>query len=700
MIGPQNGDVDLVSLLTKGVTSLRVTPIRCNTPEEALDVLRTRPIDTLIWDTRALKVQHVLATLPSLTEQMHGAALIVISPTHTADKQLLEQAWHDEKNRIYAIVSDGLTLQSTWEQLLRNALQHASRVRQLQAVRTALRTREEAWDLIARSGHVGLWNWDLTSDRIEYSLRWKHLIGHSGDDVGQHPKEWFERVHPEDLDGLKNQIAMHKEGLCSYLLHEYRMRHKDGSYRWMLCRGMIQRDAAGEASRMAGTQTDISQHRIAEQRLLHDAFHDRLTGLPNRALFMERLERAAAYARRQPSYLYAILLLDIDRFKNINDSLGHHRGDQMLLALVERIRSCLRKIDTLARLSSDEFTVLLDGIRTSDEALRIAERLHVALASPFQLDEHEVFASSSIGIAVSDQATDEDPTVLLRQADTALHRAKTRGYARYELFDPSTHNHDVRLLTLENQLRRAIEHEDFVLMYQPIIDLSNNALAGVEALVRWKADDGSYISPTDFISLAEETGLIIPIGNWVMREAFRQMVSWQQEFPQARAMYLSVNISPKQFSQVGFVNVISRALSTAGLSPRHVHLEITENVLADNMDTTATMMQDLTAMGLRLSIDDFGTGYSSLRSLHRFPISSLKIDRTFIADLQNDNDKNAIVHTILTLAKNLSLDVVAEGIETPQQLAYLTQQNCAFGQGFLFAKPMLPADLERLLFRK
>src|SRR5215218_831708 len=430
---------------------------------------------------------------------------------------------------------------------------------------------------------------------------------------------------------------------------------------------------------------DISRRKQMEEKLLHDAFHDALTGLPNRALFMDHLKLAVERAKRpKKKYLFAVLFLDLDRFKIINDSLGHTMGDQLLVATAARIQKCLRHLDTVARFGGDEFAVLLDGVEDVNDTIRVAQRLHREITTPINVGGHEVFTSVSIGIALSNTGY-ERPEDVVRDADTAMYRAKAAGKSRYEIFDTGMHSRAVALLRLETDLRRAVEREEFVVHYQPIVSLFDDSIQGFEALVRWQHPERGLIAPSEFIPVAEETGLIIPLGRWVLRESCRQMHQLQAASAAQRPLSLSVNLSGKQFMQLDLVGQVKEILRETGFDPRRLQLEITESSVIENTETVTEMLLQLRALGIRLSMDDFGTGYSSLSYLHRFPIHTLKIDRSFVSGGDGENE---IVRTIIMLARNMGMDIVAEGVETKEQLAYLKELRCEYGQGFLFSRPL------------
>lgn len=431
---------------------------------------------------------------------------------------------------------------------------------------------------------------------------------------------------------------------------------------------------------------DITALKQAEAQLIHDAFHDGLTGLPNRALFMERLERALVRTKRHTDYKFAVLFLDLDRFKVVNDSLGHAIGDLLLVSLAQRLQACLRSGDTVARLGGDEFTILLDDIQDATEVTDIAERLYKELTSSFNLNGYEVFTSASIGIAIGTSSYNR-PEELLRDADIAMYRAKELGRARYEIFDSMMYAAAMNILQLETNLRRAIERREFEIHYQPIVSLLTNKIVGFEALVRWQQPQHGLISPVQFISLAEETGLIVPIGYWVLREACCQLRAWQMQFS-THQLTISVNLSSKQFLQPDLIEQIAQILQETELGANSLKLEITESVLMENTQSATAMLLQLRDMNIGIHIDDFGTGYSSLSYLNRFPTSALKIDRSFVSQMGIERENWEIVKAIVTLADSLHIDVIAEGVETSSQLAQLKELNCQYAQGYFFSPPL------------
>jgi diguanylate cyclase (GGDEF)-like protein/PAS domain S-box-containing protein len=441
---------------------------------------------------------------------------------------------------------------------------------------------------------------------------------------------------------------------------------------------------------------DITGRRAVEEQLRHEALHDALTGLPNRLFFMERLARAIVRARRDARHQFAVLFADLDRFKVVNDGLGHHVGDDLLVAVALRIQNAVRDGDTVARFGGDEFAILLEDVDCAEAALEAAARIQAAVSAPVSLSGYEVFTSASIGVALSSAAYGR-PEYLVRNADMAMYRAKAAGTGRCEVFDRAMHADALLRLQTETDLRRAAERGEFRVFYQPIVSLPTGALAGMEALVRWKHPDRGWVQPPDFVPAAEETGVIFQLGRWVLDEACRQLREWQRRIPAAEGLSVSVNLSVKQFAQADMVDQVRRAVEAAGLDPRHLKLEITESVIVDNLDSAAATLARLKAMGITVHMDDFGTGYSSLSSLHRLPIDALKIDRAFVSRLGTAPESSQVVRTIASLAHNLDLQLVAEGVETDRQLAELRALGCHFAQGFLFATPLDAARMEALL---
>ncbi len=721
----------------------------------------------------------------------------------------------------------------------------------------ALCESEERYALAVAGANDGLWDWNLITNRVYFSPRWKSLLGYQGEN-GENiaephslyrPEDWFSRVHPDDLDPLKQAIADHLAGVTPHFTSEHRILDIQGHYRWMLSRGLAVRDQQGNPYRMAGSQTDISDRKATEEAnirlaafpkynpspvlacdfqgeivyvnpatervleelrlglatgflprnhrelvvtslkqgksgwqverfvqdrlfywlyhpipslnivhihvmditerqnaqdtLRHEALHDSLTGLPNRAFFLNRLTSALTRAKVQLDYQFAVIFLDLDRFKVVNDSLGHFIGDCLLVALAKRLQNCVGSGDILARFGGDEFTILVEHIPDIQSAITVAEKIQTELISPFNLKGYEVFTSASMGIAPSTLAYDQ-PEELLRDADIAMYRAKARGKARYEVFDSKMLENAVAQLNLENDLRRSIlknsdlplttptlpseflptkltqpdspagipwdssveekadnqpylEAAEFLLHYQPIVALDTGLLSGFEALVRWQHPERGLVFPGEFIPVAEETGLILPLGEWVLREACLQMQQWHQQFKTAEPLSISVNLSGQQLGQPDLLARIDRILEETHLDPSSLKLEITESVLMENAAFAAELLEQLRARNIHLCIDDFGTGYSSLSHLAQFPINTLKIDKSFVMGMEGDNESSEIVRAIATLAHNLGMYVTAEGVEKEQHLVQLWSLHCDYGQGYFFSPGLDRVAAQKLL---
>lgn len=552
----------------------------------------------------------------------------------------------------------------------------------------ALRESEERFALAARGASDGLWDWNLRTGQIYFSSRWKQMLGDVENQTCNKLDDWFDRVHPDDQERLRSALSAHLAGILPHFEQEYRLQHSDGQYRWFLVRGLAVRDETGTPMRIAGSQTDVTDRKRHEADLRHDATHDPLTRLPNRTHFTNRLSRAIARAQNESSTRFAVLFLDLDGFKLINDSLGHSAGDQLLIAVARRLQECVRAGDMVARLGGDEFTIFLDNVSDTRAVYLLAERIHERLRLAFVLGDHELMITTSIGIALSETGY-TSPDDVLRDADIAMYRAKQSGKGRHLAFDREMHAQALARLQMENDLRRAIERREFRIEYQPIVCLETGRIVSFEALLRWEHPQRGRISPAEFIPLTEETGLIVPIGQWMLRAAFADSIAWQQKTDPNRPVPVAVNISWKQFTP----DLMEEIESLLGDPRCHgvrrpLHLEITESVFMEDADSTIAMLHRLREMDVQLSIDDFGTGYSSLSYLRRSPFEILKIDRSFIQAMDDSVENTEIVQTIIILAHSLGLDVVAEGVETVDQYQSLRAAGCDYGQGFLFSRPL------------
>jgi diguanylate cyclase (GGDEF)-like protein/PAS domain S-box-containing protein len=569
---------------------------------------------------------------------------------------------------------------------------HTNTVAALEAARRS----EQRYALAAAGSNDGLWDWDVATDTLYCSDRWKLMIGLSPDNTGVSSVDaWLNLVEEDDKQGLWQALRAHLTGQRTHFEHEYRMRHADGSIRWVLCRGIAVRDEAGQALRLAGSQTDITEQRHTRDSLAQAARHDPLTDLPNRTLFRELLQRAIAQNTRAPFKSYAVLFIDLDGFKLVNDTHGHVVGDRFLKAIGERLQSQLRPGDALARLGGDEFAVLTENFADTGDVRTIAERLQQALAEPLPVSGLQLRGAASIGIVIGDPKQ-RSVDAILRDADIAMYRAKAAGRGRYELFDPEMHASDLKRLTFETELRRAVEQNDFTVFYQPIVKLSSGTTTGLEALVRWVRADGRVAPPSEFIAVAEETGLIVQLTYQVLREACHQMAAWQQMF--SKPLELSVNLSPKLFTRPEFIDQVAGAIASSGLLPGTLRLEIPESVLIDHSDVVDHNFERLRRIKVAVLLDNFGSGYASLSYLQRHRVDALKLDKSLVARMGTPDDDVASV--IVKLAGALGMGLIAEGVETAAHAEQLRALDCPHAQGYHFSAPLAASDVTALLAKE
>jgi PAS domain S-box-containing protein len=583
---------------------------------------------------------------------------------------------------------------------------------QLQRIRHELAERDQLFQLITENAADMIAVVDAEGRRIYNSPSYQKVLGYSAEELNSSS---LAQIHPDDRQRVveaaeKARITGRGERL------EYRICHKNGSWRILESTASAVRNVKGETTRLVIVNRDITERKRAEETLAHNALHDHLTNLPNRALFIDRVHHALALANRHPDYKFAVLFIDVDEFKVLNDSLGHAVGDRLLIEIAKRLTASLRGGDmisrphsdrtadapeadnTIARLGGDEFTVLLDEIHDPSDAIRVAQRIQGRWTTPFIIDGQEVVTTASVGIALSTTSCTEAED-LLRDAEIAMYRAKQAGKARCELFDPAMHAAAVKRLRLETDLRKAIQLREFCVYYQPIISLQSGRIVGVEALTRWPRPSG-MVMPADFIPVADETGLILPMNRLLLEEALQQLRSWHVEFPFETPLYLSVNISATEFAQPELAADIGLILQQARMDPSVLQLEITETVTMADGERASRVLSELKALGVRISIDDFGTGYSSLSRLQGLPVDSLKIDRAFISKMETNPGSREIVRIIIMLAHNLGLEVVAEGTETAEQVDQVKQLTCEMAQGYFFSKPVEPQAISELLQRE
>jgi PAS domain S-box-containing protein len=581
---------------------------------------------------------------------------------------------------------------------------------QLQRIRRQLAERDQLFQLISENAADMIALVDSDGRRLYNSPAYQKVLGYSAEDL--QATSSIEQIHPDDRPRVlqaaeKARLSGQGERV------EYRILHKDGTWRTLESTACAIRNAKGQTDKLVIVNRDITERKRAEEMLVHNAFHDGLTNLPNRTLFLDRLQHALTLSKRHSNYKFAVLLIDIDEFKIINDSLGHTAGDELLIQIGQRLKDSVRRADmvsrprmtgipdrpanddTLARLGGDEFAILLDDLRDPIEAVRVAERVQKELAAPFAVNQEQIVISASIGIAssVSPHTQAED---LVRDADIAMYRAKRAGKARCEVSDTAMHANAMKRLRLESDLRKALDQGEFRVHYQPIVSLQTGNITGFEALTRWQRPEG-IVPPFEFIAVAEEIGLIIPMNRHLLREACQHLRAWQAEFPSSPPLTMSVNITPREFAQPDLASEIRKTLEQTGVDPGCLQLEIIETIAMGDAEKSGQVLAQLKALGVRLSIDDFGTGYSSLSRLRRIPVDTLKIDRAFISNMDSDPENREIVRIIITLAHNLGLKVVAEGTETEGQVILLKQLNCEMAQGYFFSRPADDQAMLKLL---
>lgn len=654
--------------------------------EEALAILQEESFDVVLLD-HMMPGLSGLEVLKALRLHWTPQELPIIMVTAVADSASIAEALELGAN-------DYVTKPIDFSVAIARIRSQLSRRR----AEMALRRSEERYALAVRGANDGLWDWNFGTGEIYFSPRWREMLDLRDDEVPAGRAAWLNLIHERDRASFDEALDRHLRGERATFECEYRMRRKDGSSRWMSTRGLAVRDAAGAPVRMAGSQSDVTD------KITRDA----LTGLPNRVLFQDRLVVLMEHAQNSPGTAFAVLFIDLDRFKLINDSMGHLVGDGLLQEVAGRIGAALRDRtlsgrsegnSLLARLGGDEFAVLLEDISDVAQAECVCERIVRWMRPAFHCGEAEFYCSVSIGIVLSsgDPTSAED---LIRDADAAMYSAKSEGGNHWAAFEPAMHDLSRRRLQTESDLRRAIEQNEFRVFYQPRVLLETGAICGFEALVRWQHPTRGLVSPNEFISVAEETGMIVHIGLWVLREACRQLRIWHERFPRTPPLDVAVNLSVRQCREKHMVRQIADILRQTGLPPACLHLELTESVLLEDMEQARRFLTELKTLGVGLKLDDFGTGYSCLRYLSDLPFDSLKIDRSFMVNMQSqgaDSSETAIVNTIVGMADTLKLGVIAEGIEREDQITRLLAMGCKYGQGFYFSKPVNAENSEELL---
>jgi len=646
---------------------------------EALNLVKNNPVDLIMLDADVPDVTG-MDVLQELRNTFSSLQLPIIMVTGKAG----------DSNTVAALLDAGANDYVT--KPIDFAVALASIQTQLERKHTeeALRKAEERYTLAMYAANDGLWDWDLEVDKIYFSPRWKFMIGEKENTVGDSPDEWFSRIHPDDIERVRRDIQAHIDNRTPHFENEYRILHKDGTYLWMLGRGLALRND-DRAYRLAGWQTNITRGKM----------FDFLTGLPSRVLFMDRLAHSFEKASKESAQTLALIYMDLDNFKLVNDSLGYAAGDQLLVAIARRLEnaihpgnlSALREHHTVTKLGGDEFVVLVDNVSSSIDVIHIVNRILTDISAPIHLQGQKLFITASIGVAFYNN-TCLSPDSLLQDADMAMHNAKLAGKGRFEIFDIGMRSASSARLQIESEFRHAFERNEFETYYQAIVSMKTGRIDGFEALARWRNPLRGLISPTEFIPLAEETDLIIPLGQWMLESACRQASLWQSRFTEDPPPCICVNISAKHFLQSDLLVHCHSLLKDIALARNSLILEVTESTLMQDYDASIKLMRRLRNMGIWISMDDFGTGYSSLSYLHKLPFDSLKIDQSFISRLEEDDE---IVRTILILGHTLGLKVLAEGVENRNQANKLRDMGCDLGQGYYFSKPVTAKEATALL---
>lgn len=642
---------------------------------EALRILQTKSVDLVVLDIFMPEMDG-FRTIRMLRLMYDRSELPVVMMTSCEGREQVVAAFDSGCNDYIGKPID--------EQVA------VARIKNQLLVKEALlrvRESEERYALATRGTNDGMWDWNLVTGELYLSQRWLTMVNMESANWQPKGADWMELIHHEDKKRVLSDLESHLSGQTRHFESELRMRDGDDRYRWMLCRGLAVRDKSGQACRIAGSLTDITEGKVA----------DALTGLPNRILFRDRVARCVEQFERYPQKMFAVIYMDVDDFKLINDHYGHDAGDEFLVSLAQRLESSLRKSDAvLARLGGDEFAILIENITSIEGAMRIAERLQEKMEAPFRIADREIFTRGSMGLAFSTAGCDSlSAELLLRQADAAMYHAKRQSDTKICVFREQMHEENAIRLELGGDLRVAIEHDELSLHFQPIVSVEDRSTVGFEALVRWEHPVHGNVPPGKFIPIAESNGLIVEIGTWVLRQACRQAMHWKNSLH--KDVLMSVNVSICQLTSQSFVDVVREVLNETGLPPQLLKLEVTESLLMQNPDNTIELLNQLRTTGITIGIDDFGTGYSSLAYLHQMPLDILKIDRSFVSRMHESEKHIAIIRSIVALANSLQLAIVAEGVETADQLKQLGELGAQMVQGYYFSPPKSAAEAECLI---
>lgn len=581
-------------------------------------------------------------------------------------------------------------LSSIYEELAATEEELRSQYEELRRNQEALRVSEERYRLAVEGANDALWDWDFLNNKFFISEKWKNIldlreINHKLSIIGK----WTRLIHPNDLDEALNTLKNYLKGNAPYFMCEYRIKFREYGYRWVLTRGKILRDEQGRPIRMAGSLSDITDRKLYEAKIKQLAYYDRLTTLPNFHFLKDKVKEKIKHIREKSKF--ALFAIDLDNFRNINDTLGHGFGDKVLICVSNELKNILDEKDIVCRMSEDEFLIFKNYVKDKEDAALVAENILKLFQNPVMVDEHEIYTTVSIGVDIYPD-NGNDSYTLLKNVDSAMYIAKQKGKNRYEFFHKSIYNEILEKTKLEADLRRAVENNEFLLYYQPQMSLDTGKITGVEALIRWNHSQRGIVSPAEFIPLAERTGLIVPLGKWVLETACRQNRIWQSLG--YKKINMSVNVSSLQIQQSDFIDIVKNILYTVDMDPSFLDIEITESTLMKSIDSVVKKLEHLRTMGIKISLDDFGTGYSSLNYLKKLPINTLKIDKVFVDDIKEGSTQDAITGEIIQLAHKMKIDVVAEGVEAEEQIKFLKMQNCDKIQGYVLSKPLPSEEIE------
>lgn len=662
---------------------------------QALALLKPRPVVDLavVIDERSESAASAQANLLAPADPVQGVLAVRAAAPDVPIVVVSPDAGSAVAISVLAAGADDLVANSADCAIAAARIRAQLARRRIQAGLNEERAKGEPATAAAQNEVV--WDWNPNTGQLHLSDNWRGLTGLARSSRQGRLADWLSRVHPGDLLALRDAISEQCQNPRTYFLNEHRLLHASGAWRWIRVRGTTARDAAGNVMCLAGSMADITATKVA----------DSLTGLPNRLHFLERLSHAIESTRSNPGAVPCVLFVDLDRFKNINDSLGHLAGDQLLAEVADRLRLALRIGDlvvrhpdliSMARFGGDEFVLLIEELRDPAGAASIAQRILAAMAEPFLLGGRATYVTASIGIAIWN-ASCRTPYDLLRDADTAMYRAKGAGKNRFEIFETSLRAEAVHRLNFENELRRAVDSCDFSLAWQPIVRLSDGSIEAVEVLLRWPGFHLGECRLEEVIQVAEETGLILRLGRWVLESAAREVAAWPAAVPRLGKVVLNVNVSAKQLLSPGFYESLMEVLRETGLPPQTLKLEVTESLMMVDSALALDVLQRVKCAGVKLGIDDFGTGFSSLSYLHQFPFDTLKLDRSFLARSSLKGKTFEVMRAVIQLAHALGMDVVAEGVEAADQAAVLGELGCEYGQGFHFARPMSTGQIRALL---